>query len=688
MANALTSVHYDAGTEGILLHQSLHGYAEGHRLIESSIPIPNDLQRVMLRMSDLSGTGVVNGFQEYLTGYPLTSLNAYALAKTWYAPEMPRPGCVWTHTFIIPASFLAQIPSLAAIRPLFRRPSERSVSDFYSRPIFFDSARRVFDAQSNSNQIALMQSFLLSHYQQDWHPLILSANDSNEFADMIFAVWSQKWPALRMSFTFCTGSLSARTFDKRPLDVQCAPTTATRQVFREVAAEGVGEPIVIDFTPPDLPTWTILAANDALRYEGGPLRDFLWSASDIDSARSDFPSFVKIYDGLAQSLPYSDILEQTADFFPRSTDGRHLKLALFGSQPKLLVKSGESKDILLALAMTERYESFDADELSIAQQASHLIAEQPTTGCQMVGELLRASLNPLGEQLLTNLILDMKPEDALVIATNQPQFLPTLFRVNPRLGVSAQLWMTAGDRRRELFESVVSAQNVEPELARGIVNALLDSNSQDFIRRAFSQWGRVAVFQALDWSEAHGGLMPECCRAALTAYLPDVMSWVGTAPEKSTDTLAAVAHVVAPYSSQVAQNDSTIWLQTFRALQEGCRTDEANYVCTFLLSLALCNAPPAPLDLVSESFERVHQLAEREQLREDAWFILQPLVPELSWGKNWDRCERIRRALMSAFMHHSWPAWELSKRIKNQDMVRQLLRSARRVGAESYFQNV
>src|SRR5208282_4271047 len=131
MANALTSLHHDAGTDGLLLHQALHGYSEGHRLLESSIPIPDDLKRLMQRMSDLSGTSVMNGFQEYLTGYPLSSLEAYALAKTWYAPEMSRPGCVWTHTFIIPASVMARMTSLDAVRPLFRRPDGRSIRDAY-----------------------------------------------------------------------------------------------------------------------------------------------------------------------------------------------------------------------------------------------------------------------------------------------------------------------------------------------------------------------------------------------------------------------------------------------------------------------------------------------------------------------------------------------------------------------------
>jgi hypothetical protein len=108
----------------------------------------------------------------------------------------------------------------------------------------------------------------------------------------------------------------------------------------------------------------------------------------------------------------------------------------------------------------------------------------------------------------------------------------------------------------------------------------------------------------------------------------------------------------------------------------------------FVLALALCNAPPAPLDLVSESFEQVHRLAEKEQLTDDAWFLLRPLVPELSWRKNWDKCERVRRALVSAFMRHGWPARQLRERIQNQDLVEQLLRSASNIDAEYYFRNV
>src|SRR5687767_10664854 len=85
----------------IAINQTLHGYNNGHTLIASSTDINSEVKRIMLPISDMSGNSMQNGFEEYLTGYPLREINMYALAKTWYAPEMTRPGCVWTHTLLI-----------------------------------------------------------------------------------------------------------------------------------------------------------------------------------------------------------------------------------------------------------------------------------------------------------------------------------------------------------------------------------------------------------------------------------------------------------------------------------------------------------------------------------------------------------------------------------------------------------
>lgn len=689
MVNALTPLQSETSSEGLILHQSLHGYAEGHRLLESSVPIPDDLKRVMLRMSDLSGTTVVNGFQDYLTGYPLLSMDAYALAKTWYAPEMARPGCVWTHTVIIPSRVMARIVSLAGIQTLFRRPNLGSTGEVYSKPIFIECESLGAESEDGPQDRLKLEAFLVAHYSKEQRPLIIPAANSHEYAALVFAVWSQKWPALRMGFTFSTGSLSARTFERRPLDVQCVPIAATRQVSREFSDAGFGELVLQGQIHAEYPRWAALATDDALKKEVGPLRRFLWSVADENSHRGDFEAFVSIYDSVGeQQFPFSNILKLTAMHFPRPLDGQHLKKALLEDRNELLLSHASPKEILFALATTEHSESFDVSELALSERACHLMTERPTDAYLLVGELLRASVNPFGDEILKSLIMVMRPEDALVFATGQEQFLPTLFRINPRLAVSPKLWQLGGDRRRELFESIAAQPEIEPGVLREIIDAMLESDSDGFIRRAFTRWPQVAVFETLNWSEAHGGLLTANCRVALSFHIEEVANWIATEQEKSTNILASLAYVVAPYTSRVSEHDCKVWIRTLHALRKAQRKHDADFVASFLLALALCNAPPEPLDLVSESFERVHWLAEKQQLRDDAWSVIEPFVPELSWGKNWDRCERMRRALMAAFMLYAWPPSQLRERIKDQDLIRQLLKSARKVDAEHYFGNV
>ena len=121
------------------LDQTLHGYKDGHRLLRASRELPASTHRQMALLSDMSGSTLVRGFEEYLTGYPLPEIGVYAIARTWYAPEMRRPGCVWTHTLLCSFADLQQIVdgepggrdgaaqvSWPRLARLFRRPMEGS----------------------------------------------------------------------------------------------------------------------------------------------------------------------------------------------------------------------------------------------------------------------------------------------------------------------------------------------------------------------------------------------------------------------------------------------------------------------------------------------------------------------------------------------------------------------------------
>jgi hypothetical protein len=679
--------------QGRALHQLLHGYAEGHRLLESSFRVQDDLTRLMLRLSDLSGSSIVSGFEDYITGYPLPSINAYALAKTWYAPEMPRPGCVWTHTIVVPAQVMGEIPSLTILTDLFRRPTEEGFRGQYDKDLSLDKVAphkvSVFVSRSDQTRETFPQ-LVSSYYGSADRPVLLAAKSSREFEEIVFALWSQQWPTLRLRFTFCTGSLAARNFAGLPFDLQCVPTSIARQVLLETSAGSLAEPILLPAIRTPYPGWIPSVVKDALIPHGGKIREFLWAAGGRGNTRADFAPFMRVFDALSELSPLSNIIALVAELFPEPSLGLSLKKLLFG-KPAVhrWLAAYEEQDILIAIATTSNYQMFDAEDLSIKERTASICREKPDSARWLVRELFRSSLNPLGEEILASLIAAMEPEMAGEITSKYPQFLPGLFRAKPSLASSSQLWRVGGDRKRELFESVASHDDLESALVAEIVTALLESASDQFIKRALDRWGKPAVFQTLDWIEAHKGAMSEPCREALTFYLSFVMEWVESGTPRAIESLVAAAHVVAPYSSRVLQHDSLVWLNAFRSLRNSHKEADKNYVGAFLLALAFRNARPAPLDLVAESFEPIHEAARIESLSDDAWIILEPLVPELSWLSNWDKCERLRRGLISAFLRNSWPASELERRIKDHDLVQQLLTSARKVdGGDEFLRRI
>ena len=179
--------------------QCVHGYDHGHKMLSSSSPLPKETLNMLLKMSDASISGFGASFSPYITGYPLTEIGAYALSKTWPAPELERPGCVWTQTIIIDFSDLAQIMNMSALLELFEKPGRDNLNSF-SRSITFDNAqvsiKNNFDAKED---IATILSSIYKHPVENViFPIV------NHVDMIIMAIWSQQWPKLRRSFSFRT----------------------------------------------------------------------------------------------------------------------------------------------------------------------------------------------------------------------------------------------------------------------------------------------------------------------------------------------------------------------------------------------------------------------------------------------------------------------------------------------------
>ena len=136
----------------IKVNQALHGYANGHQLIASSVDLSADDKRLMDELSDLSGICVENHFVDYYTGYPVDGGRKYVLAKTWYAHEKLRPGCVWTHSLILNIEDVGRILCMKSFEKLFTRPNGKNY-DVYGTEIEYQNMGEDAFTQYDSKKI-------------------------------------------------------------------------------------------------------------------------------------------------------------------------------------------------------------------------------------------------------------------------------------------------------------------------------------------------------------------------------------------------------------------------------------------------------------------------------------------------------------------------------------------------------
>ena len=173
----------------VSIQQTLHGYDGGHRLLAASTSLPAEGTHLMLVMSDLAGARQGRGFDEYLTGYPLKGSDYYALGRTWLAPEMPRPGCVWTHTLLIPSRSLADLDGPRLSRA-HRRPKGALDTTPYQQPLALSGKPRL-QASVDPREA---RAFIEALYEFPRYSVWISGTDSASYEGLVLALWTQQWP--------------------------------------------------------------------------------------------------------------------------------------------------------------------------------------------------------------------------------------------------------------------------------------------------------------------------------------------------------------------------------------------------------------------------------------------------------------------------------------------------------------
>lgn len=673
----------------IQIHQVLHGYNDGHSLISSSKPLSSEIERTMLVLSDMSGPSMIRGFETYLTAYPLKDNATYAFARTWYAPEMNRPGCVWTHTLLIDYSDLARIKNLRVLLELLARPTTKQPENQYKHRVsvsaeFLDNS--VIHPPKTGSNIA--PQIIEALYETPDKPVYIAARNASEYEDLIMAVWSQQWPRLRRAFAFCTGSIANRRLNGRLFDLQVIPLESFGQTKREVQFAVFLDPGISRGS--QIHThWVLDATDDLFHVSESALRRFIWNlGAEVPEGRSSYAPLMEIFDATQTvttgQTQLEDLVDRVCQRFPDAQQAMNVKAALFGRSRSELdwpLSTVQEKEMLKALCKTPRYSALDPDSLSIRQRAKELWRRSLADAKQVIMDLVNSGLTPLGKEFITGISEVISPSEAIDLSNTNRDLFRIFLQHNPGLATSSETWQISPNEQLDLFDTVLSRLDLTESVARGIVLAMLDSGSDVVAANVANRFGKTAVSAILDWlnspSRSSAANLGEGWKRALKSRPVDALNWVCSCDRPSNPTLATLASLLDPNSDQVIAMGAKIWLPLVRTGFDyvGRNSTTDIQVMTFVLALGFHNPEHGASELVMHSFRIVYDAAESERLEYSSWRLLKDYLPELSWWQQWDKCERLRLALIDNFIQYGWPYEHFLKAAERPNLFDKVLSS-------------
>lgn len=648
------------------LHQALHGYGDGHQLLASSIELTREQQWQMLVMTDLSGPSFRNGFDSYLTGYPLDSGGYYCFAKTWMAFELTRPGCVWTHTIVLSDTDLARIDDFGMLTALFRRPNVGAADfDRYSQELYINSA--IADRRDISSSAARV---LIKHlYGSPTRRIVITAESAATNEPLIVALFSQQWPRLRRSFRFCTGALAIKDIT---FDVAVAPPNVVKDASGDVVMARVDD----DLTPPE--DWLCAASEDLVQVIArSPLRRFLWTyGPDYSDGRAVFRALCELQLASSRSPDgLEEILSALAHFFPDAASGRRLKAALLGISGTFAQAPMGEAAVIEAL-ITHPAAQCISPEVASIQHRSAALLETDSASAIRIGSIAVAVGGLHAEEYLDGVATALHSRPECISTLSSAPLMLSLLKRNPGLLAMPELWEVPANEQLRLAAQLSSVRDIGKH-ARLISAAVVVANAWSVIAIVLEQCGADGMNAVLEWLDATEGIVLEPPPALRAALLDQRHLYIGAIAQGSSGpkSLRIAASLLDPRSGDVRRMGAHIWEKATGREMRFADADAELRSRAFLLSLGLSAHEKAAARLVRDGFHAVYEAAKYNQLNDNLWGFVEPFLPW--YWLTWDRCARLIRGVVRKFVEHDWSTAEFVDTFMTHEQLGRALAEAK-----------
>lgn len=614
--------------------QCLFGYDDGHRLLATSLRIDGKALSDLTLFSDVA-PGVRFGASEgYWTGVPIPEIRRYALMYTWPAPEMPRPGCVWTHALLLPTVLFDTAADIGELIPHFCRPEANRLAGYERSIDVSDLTRERRGSSQPFYRRSQAAEIYLSIYENG--PDSVGIHYPGEADDLVFRIWSQQWPRLRRNFRFQTSAGLQATGDMGGFD------------FRLFMADRAdARDLHLDENEAD---WLSAAIEDLDAPGDNHLRQFLWRyGSDVRRQKASFQPLCEL--ALASERDAEGRLHETIcalvlAAFPYPEDARLLKQDLV---------DGEifPRHHLETLHFLIQLNDPDALPAPTAAGIDRLAKAWTRQGDDIVrlGEEALFVGHPLATTVLGIIAAKLAAPDFWRWTGDHPTLRRTMLEQRPELLDTSDIITLDAS----IVIEAIALLERDPDLRERVIKRLIDRDSQPIASAIFAAYPHDAshcVVEMMDRLPSLRSKLASSWLKALSQHLVETLRPEIFAGISKTSTLYRLADLYGWDNGALIKVGTAPWVAALVDIENDLIEEDAIVLLSFYIFLALFHGGGDAERLLEIAFAPVHKRILKSGLPWRAKDLLIPILPEAPFGKGWDVGLRLRRGVAGAYVYH------------------------------------
>lgn len=622
------------------IEQVLHGYSDGHQLLASST--------TALSLSDRRKMSLLSDWNEYVSAqeddssymmcYPLPDSPYYVVAKTWYADEKERPGCVWTHSLLLDIQGQTSFFDYELLYSLFRRPKEGDYGFYENALEIGENAQR----ELISGEYDAMPSldYWLWQMLANKVPLMLTyQGNSLKSQQLVLSLMNHIPKAMLRGMSLCSGTGRLMKYDGAVFDFQLTSEARRNipklngRVSNDDKVEGwyktIADSIVQDGI--DIPM-LINRFSDEIGIRNDALGAVVLVFSLVDRLKE--PG-----DGNEQKFQLALRIMATA--FPEKEQGKRFKSVILAES---VSRYFFGEDVFVyQMSVTKYWEAFDYEKLNFAIRArvyfkSHQISEFTS---MLEGLLECKEDNPYKQTVFDSVDIEYNQLQVENLIDEHWKLFCCLAQKNDK-ALNNDFWLNTGKEKfTELVGYFFKKLPQEYLYWRPLLEKMLEYNYAadtfqiETLSSHVSDMSAEILFELNEGHYLNSGWVGYCKRNPLS-----IIEWLGGQGTVSKQIVSLVLDVIDPESEMVKRSENTKWRVLQSAPVElGAKLDFAVFL--FLLSYNI-EKDELAFSLYRRAFQTIYEATEKSQIGY-YWRRISAYCPRPFLGLEWDKCELLRK---------------------------------------------